>query len=67
MPEASVVLEGVALLFEWRNLFVILTGLAFGLLVGSVPGLTAALGLAMALPFTLTMDQLPALLLLTAI
>lgn len=67
MPEFSVVSEGASMLFEWRNLFVILIGLSFGLLVGSVPGLTAALGLAIALPFTLTMDQLPALLLLTAI
>ncbi|WP_305984896.1 tripartite tricarboxylate transporter permease [Roseibium sp. MMSF_3544] len=67
MPEVTVVTEGFGLLWDWRIPAVILMGLAFGLLVGSVPGLTAALGLAIALPFTLTMDQLPALMLLTAI
>ena len=59
--------DGAGLLLDWRIPLVIGIGLAFGLLVGSVPGLTAALGLAIALPFTLTMDQLPALMLLTAI
>ncbi len=67
MSESSIVVEGLGLLWHWQIPLLIVAGLAFGLLVGAVPGLTAALGLAIALPFTLTMDQVPALILLTAI
>src|SRR3970040_3032468 len=41
-------------------------GIVIGLLIGVLPGLTLVMGVALALPFTYSMDVTPAIVLLTA-
>ncbi|EEE35490.1 integral membrane protein [Rhodobacteraceae bacterium KLH11] len=46
---------------------VILAGMTLGLMIGVIPGMTAALGLAIVLPLTFQMDALTALILMTSV
>ena len=48
------------------NLLVLLIGVVLGLLVAVLPGLTLVMGVVLALPFTYSMDVIPAIVLLTA-
>jgi len=48
------------------NLLVLLIGVVLGLLVAVLPGLTLVMGVVLALPFTYSMDVVPAIVLLTA-
>ena len=48
------------------NFLVLVTGIVLGLLVAVLPGLTLVMGVVLALPFTYSMDVIPAIILLTA-
>jgi putative tricarboxylic transport membrane protein len=48
------------------NLAMLTLGIVIGLLIGVLPGLTLVMGVALALPFTYSMDVTPAIVLLTA-
>ena len=55
--------EGFSILFTWQIIISIFGGMLMGLIIGVIPGMTAALGLAVILPLTFKMDALPALVL----
>lgn len=60
--------SAVQLLFSsWPILAIIIPGLIIGLVAGAVPGVNIPMAMALALPLTLYMDFLPAMLFLTAI
>ena len=54
-------------LFTLPNLLAILAGVTAGLVIGSLPGLTANLGVALLLPITFSMDVTAALLMLMSL
>ncbi|MFH1738708.1 MAG: tripartite tricarboxylate transporter permease, partial [bacterium] len=53
--------EAVALVFQPSILLVMLVSALYGLFVGSIPGLTATMAVALMVPFTFYMDPIPAL------
>ncbi|WP_333840483.1 tripartite tricarboxylate transporter permease [Pelomicrobium sp.] len=57
---------GFVHVFEPWNLVALFVGLVMGLLVAVLPGLTLVMGVVLALPFTYSMDVIPAIILLTA-
>ena len=57
---------GFSHVLEPLNLLVLLIGVVLGLLVAVLPGLTLVMGVVLALPFTYSMDVIPAIVLLTA-
>ncbi|TVQ29553.1 MAG: C4-dicarboxylate ABC transporter permease [Geminicoccaceae bacterium] len=59
MPEALV--GAIALVFDWQVLAVILMAAFYGAFVGSVPGLTATMSVALLVPLTFFMDPVPAI------
>ncbi|GAB6156689.1 tripartite tricarboxylate transporter permease [Desulfosporosinus burensis] len=61
------VLAAFATVFTLYNLLLIAIGTLVGLFVGALPGLGAAIGVALMLPFTYSMDTLPAILILVAL
>lgn len=60
-------LGGLQILAQWQNFLVIPLGLAVGIIVGAIPGLTADLGIILCIPFTYGMDPTMAILVLLAI
>lgn len=56
--------ELIQTLFTWQNLLFMNTGLAAGIMVGALPGLTSAIGVALLLPLTYGMDTITGVLLL---
>jgi len=54
-------IAGLALVFDPYVLLVMLGAAAFGLLVGSIPGLTATMATALLIPVTFFMDPVPAI------
>ena len=57
---------GFVHVFQPVNFLVLVIGIVLGLLVAVLPGLTLVMGVVLALPFTYTMDVIPAIILLTA-
>lgn len=60
-------LAGLIAVVQPEALLLVVIGTAVGLFVGSVPGLTATMALALLVPFTFTMDPLNGLILLGAV
>ncbi len=60
-------LGGLSILMQWQNLLVIPLGLAIGIVVGAIPGLTSDLGIILCIPLTYGMDPTMAILMLLAI
>jgi membrane protein implicated in regulation of membrane protease activity len=58
--------NGFLQVLQPMNLLVLFIGLVLGMLVAVLPGLTLVMGVVLALPFTYTMELLPAIILLTA-
>lgn len=58
---------GFALFFHLENFLVIAIGVLAGLVIGAIPGLSAVMGVALALPFTFHMPAVPAILLLVGL
>lgn len=67
MIDVGLIADGAALLWTWQMPLVIVGGMFLGLLIGAVPGMTAALGLAAILPLTFKLDALTALVLMTSL
>jgi putative tricarboxylic transport membrane protein len=61
------VISGFLAALGWEAILLVLVGTVLGLFVGSVPGLTATMALALLVPFTFTMDPLNAMVLLGAV
>ncbi|GHC27983.1 tripartite tricarboxylate transporter permease [Aidingimonas halophila] len=53
--------DALAMVFTWEVLVVILGASLFGLLIGSIPGLTATMATALLVPVTFFMEPLPAI------
>lgn len=60
-------LGGLQILTQWQNFIVIPLGLAIGIIVGAIPGLTSDLGIILCIPLTYGMDPTMAILMLLAI
>ena len=60
-------LGGLQVLLQWQNFLIIPVGLAIGIIVGAIPGLTSDLGLILCIPLTYGMDPTMAILMLLAI
>ena len=60
-------LSGLMALADINLLFLIVAATLGGVLVGALPGLNATTGVALLLPFTITMDPIPAIAILTTI
>ena len=61
------VLLGISLILEPYNLFLILVGVALGVLVGALPGLSSTMAVALLLPFTLQLEPIPAIAMMAAL
>jgi putative tricarboxylic transport membrane protein len=57
---------GFSHVLQPANFLILVIGVILGLLVAVLPGLTLVMGVVLALPFTYTMDVIPAIVLLTA-
>jgi len=55
---------GLSLVFQPLSFLMILVGVAGGIIVGALPGLTATMGVALLVPFSFGMESVPAMLLL---
>lgn len=60
-------LGGLEILAQWQNFLIIPLGLAIGIIVGAIPGLTSDLGIILCIPLTYGMDPTMAILMLLAI
>ena len=63
----DILLTGAAILLDPSMLLVILAGTVGGVLVGVLPGLSSTMATALLLPFTVTMEPIPAISLLAAL
>jgi putative tricarboxylic transport membrane protein len=59
--------EAIGILLSVQGLSVLVLGTMLGIIMGALPGIGSTVAVAMILPFTLTMEQAPAILLLIAI
>lgn len=59
--------QAFALIFTFEGILVLTLGTMLGIVLGALPGIGSTVAVAMILPFTLTMSQAPAILLLLAI
>ncbi|MGI6226875.1 MAG: tripartite tricarboxylate transporter permease [Peptococcales bacterium] len=64
---ADIFLSAVVHIFSPFNFLFMTIGVTLGILVGCLPGLTATMALALIVPFTFTMDAIPALMTLGGI
>lgn len=60
----ELVLAAVQTVFALENLIFLISGVAFGVILGAIPGLSATMGIALIIPFTLTLGPVPALLMM---
>lgn len=65
MWDTDAVVQGLELLFTWRNVIFLLIGFTSGMLVGAIPGLVESTYLAIMLPFTVYMDVWTAIFFMT--
>lgn len=61
MFDPSTILAGLSSAFTLYNLLFVIAGIAFGQFVGAVPGLSAPMAIAIAVPFTFVLPPLPAI------
>lgn len=61
------ILTGFHLFLQWENFLAIAAGVSIGVVVGAIPGLTATMAVALALPFTFQLDPITGILLLVGI
>ncbi len=55
------VLHGLELILEPYNIALVFMGVLIGVLVGALPGLSSPMAVALLLPFTITLDPVPAI------
>ncbi|MGB7271540.1 MAG: tripartite tricarboxylate transporter permease [Albidovulum sp.] len=63
----DIILEAFSVFLSWQNILVIGVGVAIGTIVGAIPGMTTPMGVALALPFTFTMQPVTGILLLLGV
>lgn len=63
----GMLLDGLTNVLQWQVLLIILVGSAIGIAIGSLPGLTAVMGVALLLPVTFGMDPVMGILLLVGV
>ena len=59
MEEIQSLLQGFAIALSWKNLALMFIGIVLGVIIGVLPGLGGANGVAILLPLTFGMAQLP--------
>ena len=68
MQELNMLFSGFgALLNQPLSLLLSVLGVALGIVIGALPGLTATMGVAILLPFTFGMDPVPGLLMISGV
>lgn len=67
MGEYNLVLTALANVFEPNTFITTIIGVALGIIIGALPGLTATMAVALLLPMTFGMDPLPGLLVLIGV
>ena len=55
------VIQGLLLVLDPYNIALIFGGVVIGVIVGALPGLSSPMALALLLPFTITLDPVPAI------
>ena len=63
----TVLPEAISILLSLEGLLVLVLGTVLGIVLGAMPGIGSTVAVAMVLPFTLTMSQAPAIILLLAV
>ncbi|QUJ70234.1 tripartite tricarboxylate transporter permease (plasmid) [Photobacterium sp. GJ3] len=61
------ILSAAELVFTLENIIVMVAGIWFGVIVGSIPGMTGTMAVTLALPFTFYMPPITSILLLVAL
>ncbi|MFK7762175.1 MAG: tripartite tricarboxylate transporter permease [Roseobacter sp.] len=59
--------EAISILLSLEGMLVLVIGTALGIVLGAMPGIGSTVAVAIVLPFTLTMSQAPAIILLLAV
>lgn len=59
--------EAISILISLEGLIVLVLGTTLGIILGAMPGIGSTVAVAIVLPFTLTMSQAPAIILLLAV
>ncbi len=57
-------IAGLGIIFHWQHVLAIIVGSSLGLVVGTIPGLTATMAVALILPMTFDMDFVTSIMLL---
>ena len=57
----DIVLQGMGLVLDPFTVFLIIIGVLIGVLVGALPGLSSPMAVALLLPFTITLEPVPAI------
>jgi len=61
------IIQGFSILADPYSLFVIVAGTIGGVVIGALPGLSSTMAVALLLPFTVSMDVVPAIAMLSAL
>ena len=67
MEELAALLNGFAVALSWKNLLLMFVGILLGVIIGVLPGLGGANGIAILLPLTFTMPPTSAIIMLSCI
>lgn len=67
MFDISLLLEAIVTVFSPANLFFCIGGMLIGVIFGSLPGISASMGIVLMLPFTYYMGIIPSCILLVAL
>jgi len=65
MPDQ--IYNGMLVALQWQNVIIAILGSAGGIIIGSLPGLTATMGVALLIPLTFGMDPASGLIMLGAV
>ena len=61
------VIQGLTLVFDPFNIALVFGGVLIGVTVGALPGLSSPMAVALLLPFTITLDPVPAICMMAAL
>ena len=61
------VIHGLSLIFDPFNVMLIFAGVVIGVAVGALPGLSSPMAVALLIPFTITLDPVPAICMMAAL
>ena len=61
------IVKGLSLLIEFENMILIIAGVFIGVLVGALPGLSSPMAIALLTPFTIQLEPIPAIAMLSAL